>query len=163
MYNGASRWGQAFDHWRLAVFSFWYTWLYKGVTCFVFYCPSLSPSLLTWLWAIEYMSVVLYILGERRERRGEITLPLWVCASLKVFAAMSLLIVKFIKLIFFTNSVVTSLVRKPCRFKLLNYVTDKIIRVALTTLTLMLTCAQTVCEGERVGERKYVLSVHNKT
>ncbi len=36
MYNGASRWGQAFDHWCLAVFSFWYTWLYKGVTCFVF-------------------------------------------------------------------------------------------------------------------------------
>ncbi len=25
-----------------------------------FYCPSLSPSLLTWLWAIEYMSVVLF-------------------------------------------------------------------------------------------------------
>ncbi len=24
------------------------------------YCPSLSPSLLTWLWAIEYMSVVLF-------------------------------------------------------------------------------------------------------
>ncbi len=35
MYNGASRWGQAFDHWCLAVFFVWYTWLYKGVT-FVF-------------------------------------------------------------------------------------------------------------------------------
>ncbi len=35
MYNGTSRWGQAFDHWCLAVFSFWYTWLYGGVTCFV--------------------------------------------------------------------------------------------------------------------------------
>ncbi len=28
-----------------------------------FYCPSLSPSLLTWLWAIEYMSVVLLYFG----------------------------------------------------------------------------------------------------
>ncbi len=25
-----------------------------------FYCPSLSPSLLTWLWAVEYVSVVLF-------------------------------------------------------------------------------------------------------
>ncbi len=72
---------------------------------------------------------------------------------------MSLVIVKFIKLIFFTNSVVTSLVRSHVVFNLLNYVTDKIVRVALTTLVLMLTCAQTVCEGEI----EYVLSVHNKT
>ncbi len=56
------------------------------------------------------------------------------------------------------NSVVTSLVRSHVVFKLLNYVTDKIVRVALTTLALMLTCVQTVCEGER----EYVLSVHNK-
>ncbi len=27
----------------------------------------------------------------------------------------------------------------------------------------MLTCVQTVCEGERAGEIEYVLSVHNKT
>ncbi len=49
-------------------------------------------------------------------------------------------------------------------FKLLNYVTDKIIRVALTTLTRMLTCANyvCVCEGERAGEIVYVLSIHNK-
>ncbi len=45
-------------------------------------------------------------------------------------------------------------------FKLLNYVTDKIVRVALTTLALMLTCVETVCEGERSGEIEYVLSVH---
>ncbi len=51
-------WGQAFDH--LAVFSFWYTWLYKGVTCFVFLLsfPLSLPFDLT--WAIEYMSVVLF-------------------------------------------------------------------------------------------------------
>ncbi len=48
-------------------------------------------------------------------------------------------------------------------FKLLNYVTDKIVRVALTTLARMLRCMQTVCEGERAGEIEYVLSVHNKT
>ncbi len=47
-------------------------------------------------------------------------------------------------------------------FKLLNYVTDKIVRVALTTLARMLRCMQTVCEGERAGEIEYVLSVHNK-
>ncbi len=35
MYNGASRWGQAFNHWGLAVFFAEYTWLFKGVT-FVF-------------------------------------------------------------------------------------------------------------------------------
>ncbi len=35
MYNGASRWGQAFNHWGLAVFFVEYTWLFKGVT-FVF-------------------------------------------------------------------------------------------------------------------------------
>ncbi len=40
------------------------------------------------------------------------------------------------KLIFFTNSTVvfTSLVRSHVVFKLLNYVTDKIVIVALTTL-----------------------------
>ncbi len=56
--------------------------------------------------------------------------------------------------------VVTSLVRSHVVFKLLNYVTDKIVRVALTTLALMLTCVQIVCEGERAGEMEYVLSVH---
>ncbi len=52
---------------------------------------------------------------------------------------------------FFTNSAVvaTSLVRSHVVFKLLNYVTDKIVRVALITSALMLTCVQTVCEGER--------------
>ncbi len=47
---------------------------------------------------------------------------------------------------FFTNSaiVVTSLVRSHVGF-LLNYVTDKIVRVVLTTLVLMVTCVQTVC------------------
>ncbi len=49
-----------FDRWRLAVFSFWCTWLYGGVTCFVFLLSFPLPSLLTWLWAIEYMSVVLF-------------------------------------------------------------------------------------------------------
>ncbi len=49
-----------------------------------------------------------------------------------------------IKFIFFTNSavVVTSLVRSHVVFKLLNYVTDKIVRVALTTLARMLTCVR---------------------
>ncbi len=50
--------------------------------------------------------------------------------------------------------IVTSLVRSHVVFKLLNYVTDKIVRVALTTLALMLMCVQTVCEGERAGERE---------
>ncbi len=61
--------------------------------------------------------------------------------------------------------VVVTLVRSHVVFKLLNYVTDKIVRVALTTLARMLTCVQTVCasEGERAGEIEYVLSVHNKT
>ncbi len=40
--------------------------------------------------------------------------------------------------------VVTSLVRSHIVFKLLNYVTDKIVRVALTTLARMLMCVQTV-------------------
>ncbi len=35
MYNGASWWGQAFDHWTLGRVFVWYTWLYKGET-FVF-------------------------------------------------------------------------------------------------------------------------------
>ncbi len=35
MYNGASRWGQAFNHWGLAMFFAEYTWLCKGVI-FVF-------------------------------------------------------------------------------------------------------------------------------
>ncbi len=53
---------------------------------------------------------------------------------------------------FFTNSVIlaTSLVRSHVIFKFLNYVTNKIVRVMLTTLALMLRCVQTmcVCEGE---------------
>ncbi len=38
---------QAFDHWCLAMFSFWYTWLYGGVT-FVFFL-SFPLSLPFWL------------------------------------------------------------------------------------------------------------------
>ncbi len=53
---------------------------------------------------------------------------------------------------FFTNNAVggTSLVRSHVVFKFLNYVTDKIVRVVLTTLALMLRCVQTmcICEGE---------------
>ncbi len=52
MCNGTSRWGQAFDHWRLAVFSFWYTWLYKGVTCFVFLLS--FPLSLPFDWTLRY-------------------------------------------------------------------------------------------------------------
>ncbi len=56
MCNGASRWGQAFDHWCLAMFSFWYTWLYGGVTFVVL--PSLP---LFWLdFEMLSMSVVLF-------------------------------------------------------------------------------------------------------
>ncbi len=69
--------------------------------------------------------------------------------------------------IFFTNSAIvfSSLVRSHVVFKFLNYVTDKIVRVVLTTLALMLSCVQNymfVCEREREREG-YVLSVHNKT
>ncbi len=43
-------------------------------------------------------------------------------------------------------------------FKFLNYVTDKIIRVVLTTLAIMLRCVQTMCvsvkERPRAGERE---------
>ncbi len=55
-------------------------------------------------------------------------------------------------------------------FKFLNYVTDKIVRVVLTKLVLMLKCVQsiTLCASVRERERErvtlgYVLSVHNKT
>ncbi len=73
--------------------------------------------------------------------------------------------------------VVTSLVRSHVVFKLLNYVTDKIVSnisayvsAYLTTLARILMCVQTVrlcvCEREREREREgeigYVLSVHNK-
>ncbi len=66
--------------------------------------------------------------------------------------------------IFFMDSavVVASLVRSHVVFKLLNYGTDKIVRVVLTIYALMLTCVQTVCEGERAGEIEYVLFIHNK-
>ncbi len=72
--------------------------------------------------------------------------------------------------IFFTNSTVvaTLLVRSHAVFKFLNYVTDKIARVVLILLALMLRCVQTICvsvrERPRAGERvSYVLSVHDKT
>ncbi len=56
MYNGASRWGQAFDHWCLAVFFCGYTWLYKGVTfCVLIVLPSLPPF---WL-DLEMLSICL--------------------------------------------------------------------------------------------------------
>ncbi len=63
MYNGASRWGQAFDRWRLAVFSFWCTWLYKGVTCFVFLLSfplSLPFDLTLSYWVYVCCFVLLY-------------------------------------------------------------------------------------------------------
>ncbi len=63
MYNGASRWGQAFYHWCLAVFSFWYTWLYKGVTCFVFLLSfplSLPFDLTLSCWVYVCCFVLLY-------------------------------------------------------------------------------------------------------
>ncbi len=52
--------------------------------------------------------------------------------------------------------------------KFLNYITDKIVRVVLTTLALMLRYVQTmrVCEEETESRRErvgYVLSVYNKT
>ncbi len=42
---------RAFDHWCLAVFSFWYTWLYKGVT-FVFFLS--FPLFLPFDWTLRY-------------------------------------------------------------------------------------------------------------
>ncbi len=63
MYNGASRWGQAFDHWCLAVFSFWCTWLYGGVTCFVFLLSfplSLPFDLTLSYWVYVCCFVLLY-------------------------------------------------------------------------------------------------------
>ncbi len=62
--------------------------------------------------------------------------------------------------LFFTNSAVvaTSLVRSHVVFKFLNNVTDKIVRVVLSTLALLLRCVQTICvsvrERPRVGERE---------
>ncbi len=56
--------------------------------------------------------------------------------------------------------VATSLVRSHVVFKYLNYVTDKIVRVVLTTLALMLRCVQTITlcaslrEKPRAGERE---------
>ncbi len=46
---------RAFDHWCLAVFSFWYSWLYKGVTCVLLVLPSLPPF---WL-DLEILSMCL--------------------------------------------------------------------------------------------------------
>ncbi len=62
--------------------------------------------------------------------------------------------------IYFTNRAVvaTSLVRSHVVFKFLNYVTDKIVKVVLTTLALMLRCVQTICVSVRerpsAGERE---------
>ncbi len=66
MYNGASQWGQAFDHWCLAVLFVWYTWLYEGVT-FVF----LLSFPLSLPFDVEYVSVVLlyfecYVMLEKK-------------------------------------------------------------------------------------------------
>ncbi len=55
MYNNTNQWGQAFDHWCLAVFSFWYTgtwlYLYIGVT-FVFFLS--FPLSLPFDWTLRY-------------------------------------------------------------------------------------------------------------
>ncbi len=62
MYNGASWWGQAFDHWCLAMFSLWYTWLYKGVT-FVFLLSFPLPLPFDWTlrcWVCVCCFVLLY-------------------------------------------------------------------------------------------------------
>ncbi len=68
---------------------------------------------------------------------------------------MSLVIVKLKVIFLHSASVVTSLARSHVVFKLLNYITDKIVRVALTTLVRMLT----VRLWEREGEIGYVRSV----
>ncbi len=61
------------------------------------------------------------------------------------------------KFIFFTNSAVVAW-RSRVLFKFLNYVTDKIVRVVLTTLALMLRCVETICvsvrERPRAGESR---------
>ncbi len=49
--------------------------------------------------------------------------------------------------------VATSLVRRHVVFKFFNYVTDKIIRVVITTLPLMLRCVQTKCVSVRERPR----------
>ncbi len=62
MYNGASRWGQAFDHWCLAMFFVWYTWLYKGVT-FVFLLSFPLSLPFDWTlrcWVCVFCFVLLY-------------------------------------------------------------------------------------------------------
>ncbi len=62
----------------------------------------------------------------------------------------------YFKLIFFTNSavVVTSLVRSHVVFKFLNYVTDKIVSVVLTRISLMLRCVHTICVSVRERESR---------
>ncbi len=59
------------------------------------------------------------------------------------------------KFIFFMNRavVVASLVRSHVVFKFVNYVTDKIVRVVLITLSLMLRCVQTICVSVRERPR----------
>ncbi len=62
MYNGASWWGQAFDHWCLAVFFVEYTWLYKGVT-FVFLLSFPLPLPFDWTlrcWVCVCCFILLY-------------------------------------------------------------------------------------------------------
>ncbi len=39
-------------------------------------------------------------------------------------------------------------------FKFLNYVTNKIVRIVLTTLALMLRCVQTTCMSVRERQRE---------
>ncbi len=59
MCNGTSRWGQAFaiDAWQCFLFDI-RDCIKEWLLCF--YCPSLSPSLLTGLWDVECVSVVLF-------------------------------------------------------------------------------------------------------
>ncbi len=65
---------------------------------------------------------------------------------------MCIVIIKFL---FFTNRAVvaTSLVRSHVVFKFLSYATDKIVRVVLTTLALLLMCVQTIMLCASVMER----------
>ncbi len=87
-----------------------------------------------------------------REREINVT-SVSLCVSQKCSVALSLVIVKLKVNFLHSAVVVTSLVRSHVVFKLLNYVTDKIVRVALTTLALMLTCVQ-ICASVRERERE---------
>ncbi len=114
-------------------------------------------NLVTDAWATDRrLMQLIQLITKLWEREREIT-SVSMCLSIVFGSNVSSY--SETKFMFFTNSavVVTSLVRSHVVVKLLNYVTDKNARVALTTLACMLTtCANCVCVCEGESRRDIV-------